>query len=217
MKKFMKIFLIVFAVAVLAVFLAMWNNRLIILPTNSSPQMLTLVKYGYPRPKKIIMRHYVNDVAVNEYVLELKRDLRSQQPQKYKLPEVSDGRAEINVEMEDGVTYNNNITLTLNCDSARDLYDRGLLIYLATDYASGTEINGYVYYDQYAYFISGQEKIYYAEKAGDSNWQRITDAPQLKKFTQAETGYSPHPNDLWKENGWKKIGTKGDVHVLSTF
>lgn len=200
----MKIILIVFAVGFLLTFLAWLNNPwIIILPTKSSPQMLTLVKYSYARLNRITMRHYVNDVVVNEYVLDLKIDLRDQQPQKYKLPELNDGRVEISVELEDGVTPGNNSILTLNYDQASDLYNRGLLIYLATDFASHTEIDGFAYYDQYAYFISGQEGTYYAEEAGDSEWLIATDAPLPKKITREDMGFSPHHNDLWKENEWK--------------
>ena len=202
MRRRMKIILIVCGVGILLTFIAIWYNPWIILPTKSSSNILTLVKYGYPRLNRITMRRYVNDVPINDYTLDLKIDLRIQQPQKYKLPKVNEGSVEINIELEDGVIHENSNVLTINYAQASDLYNQGLLVFLTTDYASIAYIGGFVYYDQYVYFISGEERTYYYQKAGSSEWSLITDAPQLKRFTREEMGYSPHRYGLWKENEW---------------
>lgn len=202
MRKYVKIILIACGVGILIIaFLCYIYLSWIILPTESSRHTLTLVRYGSPRIHQITMTHYVNDAPINDYILELKIELRNQQPHKYTLPKVNEGRVVINVELMN--TLDENIgNLTINYDEVSDLHEKGLLIYTATNYKSSTYIGDFVYYDQYVYFVSGQETRYYFEKAGTSEWSIITDAPQLKRFTREERGYSPHRYGLWEENEW---------------
>lgn len=198
MRKCVQVFLIVSAIAALIAYVLFWRMELKIMPTRSSANMLTVVKDGYPAPARITVENYTND-AVNEYVLDFKINLRSLDPQKYKMPELSDGRAEVSVELED-----DDGTLTVNYDRASDLYDRGLLICFSTDYPSSTEINGSVYRDHYIYFISGNDRVYYAQKGINPGWLSAVDVPKQRKFIfPGLGGYYPHQINLWKENKWE--------------
>jgi hypothetical protein len=162
--------------------------------------MLTLVKYGSLSTNRITLRHYVNGVHVSDYVLELKIGLRHQQPQSYDLPQLNEGMVEVNVELVNGM-HKYNSSFTINYDKASNLYEKGLLIYTTDDYNSNTTIGDFIYYDRYIYFKSGEDETSYFEKAGSSEWSLITDAPQPKRFTRKEMGYSSLYYG-WKENKW---------------
>lgn len=170
----------------------------VILPTKSLPNTLILVQNGYPDINRITMEHYVNDVLLNDYVLDLKTGL-SYQPQKYLLPKVKEGKVKINVELENGLVSGDNSTLTINYHVS-DLYNKGLLIYVTTDWQFATSINGCAYYNQYVDFVSGKKRTSYFEKAGDSEWLLTTDAPKLKRFRHIGIDY--FRDYRWKENGW---------------
>ena len=177
-------------------------NPWVILPTKSSPYNLTLVRHGGPFPNRIVMLHFIDDTLVNEYVLDLEIGLRNQQPQKYTLPEVNEGRVEMIVELEDGVIDENKKLLTVNYKQASDLYNDGLLLYLITDYASYTNIGDFVYYNQYVHFISGEERKTYFEKGGNTEWTLKSDTPLPKRFVRKDLEYTPL-DYTWKENEWK--------------
>lgn len=205
MNKYLtKIFAVCFGV-IIALFILLFcyvQFSWVILPTNSIPNTLTLVSCGSASMKKITMKHYVNDELINAYMLELKVGVHNQTSQKYKLPEVNEGRVEFYVEIADGMV-GKSIILTSHYKS-EDVYKKGLLIYSDAIDDSTIEINGLVYKDQYADFISGKERITYFEKAGELQWSLITDAPKPKKFVREEMGYSPMYYG-WKEaNKWVK-------------
>lgn len=197
----MKIILIACGVGVLLILIAICNNLWIILPTESSPHTLTFVNYGGCYIDRVTIRHYVNEVHINDYVLELKIGVRYQHSQSYELPQLNEGMIEVNLELMDRADRNDG-TITINYDKASDLYEKGLLIYTTTDYKSNIAIGDFAYYDQYVYFISGKEKTSYFEKAGSSEWSLTTDSPKLKKFTREEMGYSTFYYG-WKENEWE--------------
>lgn len=175
-----------------------------ILPTSSSLHMLTLVRNGHPDPYRITLRTYVNNKCSNEYILDLKYGLYDNQPQKYKLPKIDGERVDVIIELEDGVIYGNNKVITTIYDNVEELYNKGLLIYLATDYTTSTYIGDFVYYDQYIHLVSGKEKKYYFEKAGFSEWYSINRAPQLRKIVKKRMEYVPFYHK-WKENEWTAL------------
>ena len=149
--------------------------------------------------------HYVDTELINEYILELKIGLPIQTSQQYALPKVDEGRTEISVELEDGMTGSGYV-LTVNY-IANDVYKRGLLIYLTTVHDSAIEINGLIYKNQYVDFVSGKERISYCKIAGETRWTLTTDAPKLKKVELEEMGYSNIYNG-WKENKWVKLSAE---------
>ena len=167
----------------------------IILPTESSPHMLTLAYYGGVPIQQVTLKHYVNDVHINDYLLELKVELRNQLPHKYKLPQLTEGSVEVDMKSSE------NFHITTIYPTAQDLYDNGLLIYSTQDGSSHITIDGYVCYDQYVYFRSGKNKTCFCEKAGDKEWVSITNYPKPKKIVRKDVGYSPLYYG-WKENDW---------------
>ena len=204
MNRRMKLILILCGVGIFIafIFLLYLRRTWVFLPTKSSSHTLTLVRYGYPSPSRITLRHYVDDVPINEYILELKGELWSQVPQSYELPQLNEGMVEINVELKNGIDHSTG-SLTINYEEARDLYEKGLLIYFNTAFHSNITIGNFVYYDQYVYFVSKKERISYFEKAGSSEWVPITNAPPLKKFVREGMGYSPYFGSGWQEkNKW---------------
>lgn len=176
----------------------------IILPTKSTPAMLTIVDYSTSKLKQITMKHYVNDELVNKYVLELKIGVRSQTSQKYRIPEVREGMIEFEIKVDDGMIAGDESTFLTVKYNTNDLYKDGLLIYLSTIFNSAITINGLVYCDQYIYFISGKERIYFFEKAGESQWLHVSNAPKPKWLVRAEISYSPFYYG-WKENKWIEV------------
>ena len=205
MRRRMTIILVVCGVGIpIIIFLCYWFNPWIILPVKSSSHTLTLVRDGYPRIHQITMRHYVNDVLINDYNLELKIGLRVQQPQKYMLPLLNEGRVEINVELVN-ISDVNIGSFTVSYDNANDMYKKGLMIYTFSDFMSRIYIGGYAYCDEYIYFMSGKERTYYFEEAGSSEWSLTTNVPPLKRFIREQLGYCPLPYNSWKENEWEVI------------
>lgn len=175
----------------------------VILPTRSTPNTLTVVSCSAASIERVVMNHYVNDELINKYELEFKIGVFNQTAQKYTLPEVNEGRVEFNVEIADGIVPGNDSILTLNYRT-EDLHKKGLLIYSETVDNSTITINGSVYVSQYVNFISGKERIVYFEKAGESQWSVVSDAPKPKKIVGEEMGYSPMYYG-WKEaNKWVK-------------
>jgi len=160
---------------------------------------------GYLSPNKVTLRYYVNNVHTNDYVLELKGELWDRKPQTYELPQLQEGRVEVDVELDDKVSIppESICTLTINYENAQNLYEKGVLIYFSTDLYSRTTIGRFVYYDQYVHFISGANRISYIEKAGPPNWSIIIDAPSPKKITPEGNFYFPYDDSDWKEkNKW---------------
>ncbi len=184
----------------------------IILPTKSTSQELTLVTYAYLSIHQVKMKYYVNEAFISEYVLELKNGIRNRQPQKYRLPKLVDGRVEVIVEFHNGINHENDSAIMINYELANDFYNRGLLVFLATDDASRTYsyLDGLVHYNDYTYFISGNERIYYSRKSGSKEWVIVTEAPELKRVTRIDRGYSPLPYGVWEKNEWVELPAPSD-------
>ncbi len=176
-----------------------------ILPTESTPSKLTIVKYGGPDIRKIIVKHITKDNVVKSHVLELNVSLASQIPQEYELPLIKGGRVEISVDFEDGVLADNDKVLTVTYEDADEVYNSGILIYSAGDLGKKITIDGLVYYNQYLHFISGNKKISYIEPAGGSEWEERNDLPKPKSKTPTyKNSYFPNYDSGWREkNKWK--------------
>lgn len=204
MKRRVKIVLILVSSTIL-IFACLFYLYLhwVIVPINSSSRMLTLVKYGTPRPKRIILRNYVADKLINDYELELKESLHYQLPQSYQLPKLKDGTIEVLVEFyNDGVDS----VLKINYKNANVLYKSGLLLYFYTDFFSNTTPDDSFSHGSYVYFISGNERISYGAKSGFSNWVPMINAPSPKRFTRVGMEYAPLFDSNWKEeNKWKVV------------
>lgn len=203
MRRFTKILLHITCIWLPVVFVMVYYSPWIYIPTHSSPYTLTLIETGYPSLKRIIVRHYMNNLHIDDYVLDLKIGIRNQKLQKYVLPEISEGEIEIIAVLEDGVTYENDCELAVKYDDIIELKNKGLLVYLLTDFKSGIYIGDFIYYDQFVCFISGEKKTVFVEKAGSSEWEYITEIPLLKKFVRKTAEYSPIYYG-WKENKWEK-------------
>jgi hypothetical protein len=164
----------------------------IIYPTKSSPNKLFIVCHSglfYPNKPVITLKHYINNLHVCDNILVIKNGVHVQEPQSYDLPNLDNGRVEVTVELGDKM----NSSFTLNYDNANDLYQRGLLIYLA-DYND----NG----NQYVYFVSGKETTCYNRTKDSSEWTIKAEVPSPKAIPHKEyfaysVGYSG-----WKENKW---------------
>lgn len=174
----------------------------VILPIGSTSQTLTLEKLGYPEIKQITMKHYINDVLTDKYILNLNVELRHQIPQKYSLPKMDNGRIEIDIDVEDMVNIDNIKTITINYPKANDLFDKGLLIVSNTDFKYDKQYNCYISSDQYIYCISGTDKKYYFEKAGSSEWTLTTNAPQISRLMRKTNEYATACYDWKEKNTW---------------
>jgi len=94
----------------------------------------------------------VNKLRHNEREkLILEKGVRVQEPQKYTLPSFEEGMIEVIIELGD----DDKSSFSISYDHANDLYRKGLLIYLSTDYADYTLINNKYVRDKYVYFLSG--------------------------------------------------------------
>lgn len=200
--------LVVFSILILFLLVIVLYNNWIIVPVKSSAYTLTLVKYAYSEIHKITLSHYVNDVLINDYELKLDVALSLQKPQSYNLPDLTDGKIIVSVELEDGATSSGNRTITAEYDNANDFYKNGLLIYLSQGKSYMT-INRFVYPEQYVYFISGKNRKYFHEKAGTTEWVSESEAPKPKMFTRKDPMmiYSDYDYN-WKENKWSVIEIK---------
>lgn len=178
----------------------------IALPTTSNPNKLTLIKDGYPSINKITMQHYIDDEIVDIYELNLKVGLRNMQPQEYLLLNLTEGKIEISIELDDGMTYGSNkITIVKWNDASKNLYDNGLLIFLTTDFNSKIYIDDCVYYNQYIYIISKKDSICYIKQAGKSEWIPTESAPSLRRLAKKHnTSYITVDYNWKEENQWIK-------------
>lgn len=159
--------------------------------------MLTLTRYTYLCPNKITLKHYINDIHISDYVLDLKNGMGVQQTQSYKLPYLKEGKVEVSVELEDDL--NSNITITYS--QAQDLYEKGLLIYFTDNSSEYSIVDGKSIYNRYVYFVSKNTQICYFREAYSSRWEIIDAAPPLKRFALEQMGYFPNSYE-WKENEW---------------
>ena len=163
---------------------------LVVLPTASSANTLTLVEYGLINPNQVTLKHYVDNVHICDYTLEIKSGIWNQTAQKYELPKFDKGWIEVCVKLERNDGY-----INARFEKADDLYKNGLLIYFGGDYA-GT--------DKYVYFKSGRDNLYFHKKEEVFDWGPTTDTSALKKIGIQEMGYSTFYYGWKEENKWVK-------------
>lgn len=202
--RYIKIPLIMIGIMLAGFILWYLAPEMVILPTRSSAHKLTIVLDGNPFPKQVVLTEFTNDTYVGEYILELKKGVYNQKPQKYELPKLNDGQLQVKLDTK------NDGSFTVDYINSDELYERGLLIYIMADFHSTNAMDGSgSYCNRYIYFVSGEDTICYSKKEGEAEWSIITDAPKPRKFTKAEMGYSPFALDGQKENEWVYIEGNG--------
>ncbi len=164
----------------------------IIYPTKSSPHKLSIVIHSGSWENKpiITLKHYVNGLRVSDYILNIKNGVHVQEPQSYELPNLDNGIVEVNINLGDEM--NSNFTLTY--DNAEELYEKGLLIYLA-DYNDNNDL--------LAYLVSGKETTCY-NRAPDysAKWVIKAEMPSPKFFPHKEYTAYVSIYSGWKDNKW---------------
>ena len=104
--------------------------------------------------------------------------------------------------------------ISLVYDSAEELYQKGLLIYLLSNNSSFPKWACCRYfeeiYDRYIYFVSGKDTICLLKKADSSEWSIIESAPSIRRLPQKYDGpEAPYYYSGWKENDWVMIKADG--------
>jgi len=186
MQGYMKITVLCCTIISIALFIFFFPYA--ILPTSSSPHMLTLSYHSSCSVDRVTLRHYINDVHIADHELELEMWLQYQTSQKYKLPQLDEGRVEVHLEFG-GLVGN----LIVNYEDAKDLYEKGLLVYLTSH---GVIDNRYVY------LVSKDDQTCYFQEESLPDWSLIDDAPQkLEWITRKDDMiyFAPHN---WKTNKW---------------
>ena len=175
-----------------------FSLKYVVLPINSSPYTLTLVNNGASHLNRVILRHYVNDVPIADYGLEINVRLERQVPHQYELPQLDEGKVEIFVEFD---TIKEK--LIANYENVGDVYKKGLLIYLESFDAKYAVVDGELIGDRYVYFVSGAKRVCYLREAYVQEWSIMPDAPKLKWIIRTdEISYSSFYNGWKEENKW---------------
>ena len=172
----------------------------VIYPIRSSSQTLYVVLFaGYIQPNRpvITLKHYIDSQHVADYVLTIEHGIRPQEPQTYSLPQIKEGAVEVNVEIGDSL---NRSTLTTYYH-ANDLYNRGLLIYLNTDFSDYSVVDGKVVREQYIILVSGKDTRSYVNEIYSLGWSLMTSNPKLERIPLDVTPYLV-TYSRWKENEW---------------
>ena len=179
----------------------------VIYPTKSSSQKLTIVNYsGFLDNRPVItLRHFVEGRHIADYVLAIEKGVREQEPQAYSLPKFEEGALEVNVDL--GGDTNGSFAITYN--QASNLYGRGLLVYLYTDFSNYSYVEGRHVVDRYVHFISGESKIcYFRDKYASLNkegyspeWSIVMENPRLKMIPRDIQPYLVTYSG-WRENEW---------------
>lgn len=205
MRKHMKIILVLCCIVVPVISLLCYIYfPWVSLPTKSLPHTLTLVHNGMPSIERVTLKHYVDGVHVNDYILDLNVEIRYQTSQSYELPQFNEGMVEVDV----GLTYEDT-SLTMSFEDTHNLYESGLLVYTTEIPESHITIDGFVYYDEYVYLIaSGNDKVCYFKEAGSTEWVAETNVPRPERFVREWMGYSPLYYG-WKENEWVIVTADG--------
>ncbi|MDR1688950.1 MAG: hypothetical protein LBS21_10125 [Clostridiales bacterium] len=177
----------------------------VIYPTKSSSNKLSIVEYGgyylYSEKPIITLKHYIDETHVADYVLTIENGIRDLEPQFYDFPELFEGAIEVNLELHGREKLN----FQIDYNQAKEIYEKGLLIYFDSDFNSDYAIDekNYLEYDRYIHFISGKNKICFFKKAGYSQWSVSNSSPRLKKIPRNVEPYSLWYSG-WKENNWIK-------------
>jgi len=213
----MAIIFILFGVGLCAAFIVKALYFPVLYPTRSSSRELTLVLYGgfYPNSPMITLKHYIDEVHVEDYVLTIENGIRIQEPQSYRLPKLDEGAVVISVELQDEV----NSVFTIIYSQASDLYRTGLLIYLYTDFNSSDFVKEGIYFrDKYVhfisgrhrttYFLSGEDRAYFLNNGNSPEWSIITNSPRLRMIPRNDAPYLVWYSG-WKENEWIETNDHG--------
>ena len=187
--------IVIFSLCI-AIYLTTWT----ILPIKSSPHELTVVLYNGFNPNKpvITLSHYEDGVHIADYTLTIETGVHILEPQSYELPEIITGSLELNVKLKSNIYAD----FTITFDSAEELYENGLLIYLTDNDSEYAVVGGIGRYDRYVYFISGEDEMCYFRGRYASEWECITDAPAPKRLKREPP--MPYVTNYcgWKENEW---------------
>ena len=116
-------------IVILIILLLFIEFPIVMLPTNSYPNELIIVQCGRTAIKQITLKHYVDEMHIKDYVLEMKVGVWNQTYHKYKLPQLIDGNVTVVIEFSDGV---NGETVSLQEEYlSSELTEKGLLIYFS--------------------------------------------------------------------------------------
>lgn len=191
MRKRVVIIIFLSCCVVSALFYIAFSYPWVIYPTKSSPHKLSFVVHSgaWENKPKITLKHYVNGLHVRDYILNIKTGVHIQEPQSYELPDLDKGMVEVNINLGDEM--NSNFTLTY--DNGEDLYQRGLLIYLA-DFDDNHNL--------LAYLVSGKETTCYNRTPGSTKWAIKEDVPSPKFFPHKEYYAYISIYCGWKDNKW---------------
>lgn len=178
-----------------------------LLPVKSSPHTLSVALnsgWFHDYIPIITLKHYVDGEHTVDYTLTIVNGVHIQDPQKYRLPELGEGRVDVYVKLELESESSKDVpgSFQMTYDNASDLYEKGLLIYFDGDGKSAVVIDRLSYYGKSIYLVSGEEKLCYTLGALSAEWTRITEAPPLNRFQRNQ----PQPffvwDSKWKENEW---------------
>lgn len=170
-----------------------------ILPTKSIPQTLSLALHSgfdYNKPT-ITLQHNVDGVLVTTYTLTIENGVRVEEPQEYAFPNLSDGNVEVTIMLGDELNSSFMIAFPTN-----ELYENGLLIYLARYGDEYDIIDGKARYKRYVYFVSGEDSVCYHLGTYSKEWIVIPNPPSPKRFAPNTTPYNYGYNSGWKRNEW---------------
>ncbi len=205
MKKIRLLLTVFFIIALLGVCvkIAMIFYPWIILPVESTPDTLTIVKNGGSHIEKIILKQHLDDECC-EYELELKSPLYECKPQEYPMPIIKNGRVEVVVEFDDAVLTDGKKSIKVIYNDAKSLCEKGLLIYSEANLTESVTIENTVYYDQYIHIVSGDEKETFKETAGESDWKPSGDDRNPKSKVKKDMSTDFPDFKEWKElNEWE--------------
>jgi len=161
-----------------------------VLPTRSSSNNLTIVRYSggafFPNDPIITLSQDLHSHTII-HTLEIKTSVFAQEPQIYKLPEMQEGAITLNLLWGDEI----NSDFTIKYNDAKQLYNNGLLIYLAL-------FDGY-----YVYFVSGSNVICYSRPRDSSEWVQNSSPPRRRAIEPYHDGAALIVvQSDWKKNQW---------------
>lgn len=194
---------IIIGVLILTALLALYVfSPIVVIPTKSSSEKLTLTRLGAVTPKNISIKQYIGDKYICTYVLEIEHGLYNQTTQHYELPQIKEGTIDVEVEI-DGYPQDN-FVLVNRYSNAYEVYKNGLLIYFSTEYFDDSEQDKPSSKDRIC-FISGDDKYLYYRESHTSVWIHNNEIPPLKKYQKKDKiAYVPPWSYEWKTNKWIK-------------
>ncbi|MCD8180677.1 MAG: hypothetical protein LUF26_04275 [Firmicutes bacterium] len=203
----MKKKLIIAAVVIIAAAGILKLNSLFwITPTRSSSNNLRIVPVDLSRHVTITLKHYVNDVHINDYVLDIKDGIHRQEIQTYDLPQLDEGSVDLTITFDERIDSESNVgdvsSITAHYSQAQDLYRNGLLIYYTDNDSEHSMVDRKELYEQYVYLVSGTDKKCYTKETISDEWLTLTDAPAMKIICAKEPAPYIVGYPYWKDNEW---------------